>query len=80
MPTNILFYIKLSYLKAQGAASLDEVSEFIKTSGIVNIDLAGEDVQQLIDALTYDGKLEKVMARSSGLGGAISYTVSGGGT
>ena len=59
---------------------MDDVSEFIKTSGIVNIDLAGEDVQQLIDALTYDGKLEKVLARSNGLGGATSFTVTGGGT
>ncbi len=43
-----------------GVWCTESLSQFIKTSGIANVELKDEDVQQIIDSLIYDGKVDKV--------------------
>lgn len=43
-----------------GYASLETIHRFIMDSGICTIDLAADDIACLLDALEYDGKIERV--------------------
>lgn len=40
--------------------SSESLATFIRSSGISNVELKDEDVQQILDTLIYDGKVDKV--------------------
>lgn len=41
-------------------ATIDELCEFIKTSGISKVDLSREDIQTIINTLVYDSIIEPI--------------------
>jgi hypothetical protein len=41
-------------------AFTETLAAFVRSSGISNVELKDEDVQQVIDTLIYDGKVDKV--------------------
>lgn len=46
-------------IRSKGYATVEQVSEFIKASGISKVELGGEDIQAILNTLVYDGKVEE---------------------
>ena len=46
----------------QGKASLKQVADLVRVSGISKIELSPDDFQTIINSLVYDGKIEEVRA------------------
>lgn len=51
----------LRYIERAGEASLSSITAWIMASGLVkNVDLTREDVQQVLDSLTYEGQIDSI--------------------
>lgn len=48
------------FIEQEGSVTLETLAAFVRSSGISNVELKDEDVQQVIDTLIYDGKVDKV--------------------
>eukprot|EP00297_Palpitomonas_bilix_P010180 CAMPEP_0113869576 /NCGR_PEP_ID=MMETSP0780_2-20120614/1612_1 /TAXON_ID=652834 /ORGANISM="Palpitomonas bilix" /LENGTH=287 /DNA_ID=CAMNT_0000854767 /DNA_START=108 /DNA_END=968 /DNA_ORIENTATION=+ /assembly_acc=CAM_ASM_000599 len=66
----------LSLIQNKGVVGLDDIAQFIRTSGISKVELRQEDFQMLVDTLIYDGKVEAIRepgAMSSRDGPRVQY-------
>ncbi|KAJ3333444.1 34-kDa subunit of RNA polymerase III (C) [Blyttiomyces sp. JEL0837] len=52
----------------QGYATVRDVSNFIKKTGIITVELALMDVQMLVDRLWYDGKVQRIVRFGKAMG------------
>ncbi|ELR21595.1 DNA-directed RNA polymerase III 34kD-subunit family protein, putative [Acanthamoeba castellanii str. Neff] len=48
------------YIEQEGSVTLESMASFVRNSGMSNVELKDEDVQQILDTLIYDGKVDKV--------------------
>eukprot|EP00741_Cyanophora_paradoxa_P012153 tig00020603_g11741.t1 len=59
------------FVRSKGYAAVEDIENFIRTSGISKVELRGEDVQSVVGTLLYDGKLEEMAGpRAAALAGA----------
>ncbi|KAK3262962.1 hypothetical protein CYMTET_28211 [Cymbomonas tetramitiformis] len=52
----------LKYIEHQGRATLDEVVEFVSSSGLSKVELRPEDILQVLHTLMFDGKMDSLEA------------------
>ena len=51
-----------AFVKKEKMASLPQITERVRVSGISNVELAEEEVGQIVKTLLFDGKLEEISA------------------
>jgi DNA-directed RNA polymerase III subunit RPC6 len=61
------------HIEQEGSVTLESMATFIRNSGMSNVELKDEDVQQIIDTLIYDGKVDKVKDAAISIPGRPSY-------
>jgi len=61
------------FIRQQGSATLESMTAFVRSSGISNVELKDDEVQQIVDTLIYDGKVEKVKDAAISIPGRPSY-------
>lgn len=57
----------MSYIKSKGDATLDDISRFIKETGISKQALQEDDILRIVNTLDFDGKIEGMEDPDDGL-------------